>query len=123
MGASNKFLLMLIGALVIALGMSFRSAGADGLSVQITNNGTEAVVVTVYDMNTRSHEPVLAHQRLYGFSSVLVPLTADETGTGHVLWTATSRENGTARCGHANTAGLAPDDSVDVYADAVCTET
>jgi hypothetical protein len=123
MSAITKVMLTLIGVLVFTVGASFKSAGADGMPVQITNNGTEEVEVTVYDMNTQTHQPVLAHERLYGFSSVLVSLTADASGTGHVLWTATTHENGAVRCGRANTAGLTPDASVDVYADAACNET
>lgn len=123
MNARNKFLLMLIGVLVFAVGVSFKSESAGGVPVQITNDGTDEVVVTVYDMNTRSHLAVLSQEHIYGFSSVPVSLAADESGTAHVMWTATSRQNGAARCGRANMAGLTPDAPVDVYADGVCTGT
>ena len=118
----NYGVLTLLGASLLAPGIDFTAPTAD-VAVAITNNSTANIVVTVYDMNTNSHRPVLANQTIYGFSSVPVSLTADAAGKGHVLWTASSHAAETALCGHGNQSGLTQHDAVEIHVDSSCTET
>jgi hypothetical protein len=112
-----------LSACVLAAGLCVSAARADDVSLTITNNGTSDIVVTVYDLNARPNRPVLAGQRLSGFSSVLVSVAVDGTGRGHVSWTATSERSGTTLCGQDIRHDVAADDSVEVHADADCTQT
>ncbi len=90
--------------------------GGDGVDVKITNDGTEDVVVTVYDMNTQ--RIVLANARINGFTSVPISVLGDARGKANVSWTATSTD--AERCGHAETHGLGNAASVNVHADSSC---
>ena len=97
-------------------------AGAEAdemLAITITNNNTNDVIVTVRDLNTVAHTKVLEGQRIGGFTSVPVSITAGAGGTGHVSWRATTTED-TPKCGHKDRPGLASNDSVHVYAKSAC---
>src|SRR5580693_1944383 len=80
---------------------------ADTVTISITNNGTDDILVTVYDMNTRPHTKVLDGQRISGFASVPISVTAGAGGTGHVYWRATNLDPDTPRCGQRDKGGLA----------------
>lgn len=93
--------------------------GGEGVDVKITNDGTEDIVVTVYDMNTNPERVVLTNERINGFTSVPVSLVADATGKANLSWTATSTDAVFPKCGHAKTA-VGNDGSVIVHADSSC---
>src|SRR5258708_11043544 len=78
--------------------------GGEGVEVKITNDGTEDVIVTVYDMSTHPERVVLANMRINGFTSVPVSLVADASGKANLSWTATSTDAVFPKCGHASTA-------------------
>jgi len=62
-------------ALILALLLPFMGGAAafgDGIAVKITNDGTEDVLVTVYDMSTHPYQVVLMNARINGFTSVPV---------------------------------------------------
>jgi hypothetical protein len=75
----------------------------EGVAVKITNDGTEDIVVTVYDMNTNPLRVVLSNARINGFTSVPISLVADGTGRGNLSWTATNADPRSPKCGHADT--------------------
>jgi hypothetical protein len=96
------------------------TARADGIEVTISNNGTENLVVTIYDMSVSPKRAVLTNARINGFSSLSISLITDASGKGRLSWTATSTDPTFPRCGHSDeTVGDAG--SVSVHADSSCT--
>jgi hypothetical protein len=93
--------------------------GGDGVDVKITNDGTEVIMVTVYDMSESPGRMVLANARISGFSSVPISVIADASGRASLRWTATSTDPTFPKCGHANTV-VGNADSVNVHADSTC---
>jgi hypothetical protein len=111
-------------ALILAspLLMIGTALGGEGLQVKITNDGTQDIVVTVYDMNAQPRAILLQNARINGFTSVPVSAIADATGHANLSWTATSTDGTSAKCGHDNTSGLRNDSAVNVHADSSCSE-
>jgi hypothetical protein len=93
--------------------------GGEGIQVRITNDGTQDVVVTVYDMNANPEWPVLENARLNGFTSVPISLIGDATGRARLAWTATSSDGVSRKCGHDD-ANVGDDSAVNVHADSNC---
>jgi hypothetical protein len=95
------------------------TARADGIDVTISNDGTQNLVVTVYDMNSLPKRAVLTNARINGFSSLSISLVTDASGKGRLSWTATSTDPTFPKCGHSDqtvdNAG-----SVSVRADSSC---
>lgn len=96
--------------------------GGEGVQVKITNDGTQDVVVTVYDMNANPRAILLQNAHINGFTSVPVSAIADATGRANLSWTATSSDATSTKCGHADTLGLGNDSAVNVHADSSCGE-
>jgi hypothetical protein len=93
--------------------------GGEGVEIKITNDGTEDIVVTVYDMNTNPERVVLTNARINGFTSVPISLVGDASGRANLTWTATSTDAVSPKCGHANTV-VRNAASVSVHADSSC---
>jgi hypothetical protein len=110
------------GALVLGAMPLMFSAGAafgdEGISLHITNDGTADLFVTVTDAN--SHIPIIEHQRLNGFATLPITVTADEQGHANITWTTISVDNGDRHCGRGTSTGLETDASVTVRADSSC---
>jgi hypothetical protein len=96
------------------------SLGSDGIDLNITNDGTENIVVTVYDTNTVPPIAVMQNARVGGFTTVPVSVTPDVTGKANVTWTATSGDDGARKCGHGARAALEDSATINVHADGVC---
>jgi hypothetical protein len=111
-------------ALILALPLLMIGAalGGEGVQVKITNDGTQDIVVTVYDMNANPRAILLQNARINGFTSVPISAIADATGRANLAWTATSVDATSAKCGHADTMGLGNDSAVNVHADSSCGE-
>jgi hypothetical protein len=92
----------------------------DKVAIQVTNDNTDDVIVSLYDMNTTPRSKLLSHQRINGFASIPIAVTAGADGNGHVYWTAVSAKSGARQCGRKDKPGLAADASVHVYAKADC---
>ena len=104
--------LLLVGATAL---------GGDGIDVNITNDGTDDIVVTVYDMTIGPNAVVLSHARINGFTSVPVSVASDATGRANLSWTAVCTADATARkCGHEESMGLSDSSSLSVHADSSC---
>lgn len=97
--------------------------GLNGVDVVITNDGTEDVMVTVYDTSTHPSSVVLSAERINGFTRIPVSLSPDETGRGNLEWRAVSVDSQSRKCGHAANTGLIDATSVLVRADSACTGT
>jgi hypothetical protein len=96
------------------------SLGSEGIDLNITNDGTENIFVTVYDTNTAPPTAVMQNARISGFTTVSVSVTPDVTGKANVSWTATSGDDGARKCGHGARAVLEGSATINVYADSVC---
>jgi hypothetical protein len=104
------FLLLLTGGSAI---------GGDGVNVTISNNTTSELRVTVYDLNTQPARSVVSNYTINGFGSIIVAIAPDDSGQGHLSWTATA--DGTTReCGHHDKPHLNDTDVVHVYANSEC---
>jgi hypothetical protein len=104
----------------LLLGMGMGTALCDGVAVKIINNGTQDVVVTVYDTSSQPYKAVLTNARINGFTSIPVSMTTDATGRANLAWTATTVDPNDRKCGHASNAGLKDADTVSVYANSEC---
>jgi hypothetical protein len=102
-----------------ALLLAHTARGAEGVSVTITNDSTEDILVTVYDTSTNPKRTVLAGARITGFTSVPVSLTANASGKATLSWSATNVDPEFPKCGHAD-AAVDDADSVSVHADSEC---
>lgn len=109
-------------ALILALPLLLigTALGGEGVKVKITNDGTQDIVVTVYDMNAKPRAILLQNARINGFTSVPVSAIADATGLANLAWTATSADTKSTKCGHADTLGISNDSAVNVHADSSC---
>ena len=117
--SSTKRAALLLALACLFMGLPAAHAG-DAVSITITNNDTNDILVTVYDMNTHPHAKVLDGQRIIGFASVPLSVAAGAGGTGHVYWRATTLDPDMPRCGQRDKAGLANGDSVHVFAHSEC---
>jgi hypothetical protein len=105
---------------LLSLSLGATAMADDMVSIKISNDGTDDILVTIYDMNAEPPGSVVIRQRISGFAWIPVSVTAGRAGFGHVRWTATSAVAGLHRCGHHDTRGLESDDSVPVFADSPC---
>jgi hypothetical protein len=103
--------LVLLGAIALA---------DDGVNLKITNDSVIDVFVTVQDMNTNPSVVVMSHQRINGFVSVPLSVSAGATGRANISWTAIRVDSSDRRCGHGTVKGLDNDATVNVHADSEC---
>ena len=106
--------------LLLTLSAGATAVGDDMVAVKLSNDGTDDILVTVYDMNAAPPGAVVVRQRISGFAWIPVSVTAGRAGFGHIQWTATSAAAGQHRCAQRDTRGLGNDDSVAVFADSPC---
>jgi len=106
--------------LSLMLWASGPALGGDMVSIRIYNDGSDDIVVTVYDLNASPPVVALASQRINGFAWMPVTIVADAVGNGHIAWTARSADETFHRCGHRNVRILDDEDSVRVLADSSC---
>src|SRR5271156_5626291 len=106
--------------LALPLLMTGTALGGEGVQVKITNDGTQDIVVTVYDMNAKPRAILLQNARINGFTSVPISAIADATGRANLSWTASSTDATSKMCGHADTLGVSDDDAVNGRVDSSC---
>ena len=111
---------VVIFGLLLTLSAGATAIGDDMVAIKINNDGTDDILVTVYDMNAEPPGAVIVRQRISGFAWIPVSATAGRAGFGHIQWTATSAVAGQHRCGQRDMRGLGNDDSVSVFADSPC---
>jgi hypothetical protein len=105
-----------------ALLLTASSAFADGVPVTITNDGTEDIVVTVYDTTVGPRNVILS-QRMNSFSTVPLYMSPDSTGRANLSWTAVTVDPRDRRCGHADQQGVSDSAQINVHADSACAAT
>jgi hypothetical protein len=96
------------------------SIGGEGLHITISNNTTNNLVMTVYDLNADPVVRVLSSETINGFATVSVSIAADGSGMGHLSWTAITTDPDMRTCGHGDTPNLSDGDTVSVSADSEC---
>jgi hypothetical protein len=107
--------------LLTALSVCAISASADDLvAIKVTNDNTENIYVSLYDMNTTPPSRLLAHEQINGFASIPISVSADASGNAHVYWTAVTADPTMRKCGRKDKPGLPSDASVHVYAKSDC---
>jgi hypothetical protein len=94
--------------------------GGDPVNLQVTNDGIDDIFVTVSDMSTRPYIKVVDHQRMNGFTTIPVAVSADSTGRANVSWTAVSVDSHERQCGHGEKASLDDGATVNVHVDSDC---
>jgi hypothetical protein len=108
-----------MAALPLAL-LALPALGGEGVSLNVTNDGTEDIVVTVYDTTLGPNAVVLSHVRINGFTTIPLSVAPDATGRANISWTAISADSNDRKCGHADNVGLGDSSSVTVRADSSC---
>ena len=111
--------LLMLGTAPLLL-VSAAALGGEGVMVNITNDGTEDIVVTVYDMTVGPHAVVLSHARINGFTTIPVSVSPDGTGRANLSWSAITADATARKCGHADNVVLTDSSSVTVHADSSC---
>jgi hypothetical protein len=109
---------LMMGVLLLASAAAL--GGLNGVDVTIANDGTDDVVVTVYDTSTQPNTVILAHERINGFTRVPISLSTDDSGRGNIAWTAVTADPNSRKCGHAASQGLTDSASIAVRADSTC---
>lgn len=115
----RKFIAALIVTAIPVL-LTGTALGGEGVQVKILNDGTQDIVVTVYDMNVRPERVVLENAHINGFTSVPINAIADAMGKARISWTATSTDGTSRKCGHDDTVSVNNDGSVTVHAEGSC---
>jgi hypothetical protein len=110
----------LLGGVLLVLFGTTAMGGLNGVDVRITNDGTDDIVVTVYDTTTEPRHVVLANERINGFTTIPISLVADEGGRANLSWTAVTADPNGRKCGHESNSGLTDSASVHVHADSAC---
>jgi hypothetical protein len=95
-------------------------AFSDNVPVNITNDGTEAILVTVYDVSVQPRAVVVSSQRVNGFSTIPVNVPSDSRGRANIAWTAVTVDPENRKCGHAVRQNLADSSAVTVHANDEC---
>lgn len=115
MRSSMKAILLMVAGPLLPAGTAF----AEDLAVTITNDGTEDILVTVYDRSSSPSRTVLTNTRISSFTSVPISVAGDANGKANLSWTATSTDRESPKCGHADTV-VSNAGSVTVHADSTC---
>jgi hypothetical protein len=93
---------------------------ADGLNVTITNDGIVDIFVTLNDISTKPYTTVASRQRINGFTSIPISISADAAGAGNISWTAIGVDSRDPQCGKGTRRGLSDEANVNVHVDADC---
>jgi hypothetical protein len=108
---------ILNGLLLLSVTPAF---GDGGMTITINNNTTRNLLVTVYDRNTHPAQKIVSNQTINGFASISVTVATDESGLGHLSWTAVTADPDMRMCGRHDKPGLNDRDTVHVYANTEC---
>jgi hypothetical protein len=95
--------------------------GGEGVQVKVTNDGTQDILVTVYDMSARTPRVVLENERINGFTSVPINALSGASGRAVLSWKATSMDRTSPACGHEEGVQISDASALNVRADSSCT--
>jgi hypothetical protein len=94
----------------------------DAFTITLQNDTSDNLLVTVYDQSTAPPQVVVSRRPLYGNASIAVLVGEDESGRGHLYWSAMSLDSDMRMCGHNDNPNLKNGDTVKVYVDSDCDE-
>jgi len=103
---NRKFGLAVLASAIPILLLGSAALGGEGIQVSIKNDGTDDILVTVYDMTLGPNAVVLSHARVNGFTTIPLSVAPDATGRANVSWTAVTADANGRKCGHADQLGL-----------------
>jgi hypothetical protein len=92
----------------------------EGVQVNITNDGTQDIMVTVYDRNAATGHIVMQGTRINGFTSIPITVVGDASGQANLSWTAISADTASPKCGFGDVQGIADDSTLSVHVEASC---
>ncbi|HEY0803016.1 MAG TPA: hypothetical protein VGD54_19430 [Steroidobacteraceae bacterium] len=110
---------IILGISLALLASGSASAG-DTVQLRLYNDGSDSIVVTVWDLNARSAGPAVISERIDGFAWIPVLVNAGADGNGHIVWTARNDDEAFLRCGRRDMDGLGEDESVRIIVDSSC---
>jgi hypothetical protein len=108
-----------LACLLLFLAGTAAPAG-DGLTITLNNNTTANLIVSVYDLNPQPPQKILSGEVINGFASIKISISSDDSGRGHLSWTARTVDRDMRRCGHHDKPRLNDGDTVHVYANGEC---
>ena len=117
---NRKLGLAVLASAIPSFLLGSAALAGEGIQVSIKNDGTDDILVTVYDMTVGPNAIVLSHARINGFTSIPLSFASDASGRANVSWTAVSADANGRKCGHADHVGLSDSASVTVRADSNC---
>jgi hypothetical protein len=117
---NSRFRLIAVAVAIPFVLLGGPSWSGEGIQISITNDGTDDILVTVYDMTLGPNAVILSHERINGFSTIPLSLSSDATGRANVSWTAVTVDPSGRKCGHAEQTGLGDSATVTVHADSAC---
>jgi hypothetical protein len=110
--------LTLAGLVVVCARTSAQPGGS--LTIQLQNDTTDNLVVTVYDRTLPQHQMILSGQTLYGNASQALTIGANSSGQGHVYWTAMTTDPDMRQCGRKDKSGINDGETIHVSASNDC---
>jgi hypothetical protein len=117
---NRKLAFGLLATAIPLLLLGSAALGGEGIQVSIKNDGTDDILVTVYDMTRGPNTAVISHARINGFTTIPLSVAPDASGHANVSWTAVTADANGRKCGHADQVGLSDSASVTVRADSNC---
>jgi hypothetical protein len=117
LGCNRPFLAF---ACAVFLSGSTAVLGDGGLSITLSNDSSDNLLVTLYDQIAQPPQQLLSNRALYGNASMTVSISAGRQGHGHVSWTAVTADKDMRKCGHDENLHLNDGDTVYVHADGDC---
>ena len=106
---------------ILSLGsLSVFGQEGGGIKLTISNNTSDNLLVTIYDMAASPRQTILSNRAISGRGSITIAVSVDTSGSGHVSWTAMSQDPDMRKCGHEDKASLNNGDTVTVHADDSC---
>jgi hypothetical protein len=94
--------------------------GQNGLAISILNDSGDALIVNVYDQGPRPPQQVVANAVIYGDASLSISIAPNDSGRGHLRWTAVTQDSDMRTCGHGDKSNLHDGDTVTVHAHGQC---
>ena len=111
-------------AIILGISLALLASGSasacDTVQLRLYNDGSDSIVVTVWDLNARSAGPAVISERIDGFAWIPMLVNAGADGNGHIVWSARSDDETFLRCGRRDMDGLGEDESVRIFVDSRC---
>ncbi len=111
---------IILTASAAAVWFSAAALGGDSLPVTITNDNSDSILVTAYDLNVRPRAAILVGVKISGFASIPLSITPGPDGYGHIVWSATSADSFSRQCGHRDRARISNNAVIHVHANSEC---